>query len=477
MKAWKNRIGLGVLGVAAAVGLGGVSLASGATSGTSVTAQPVEKLDELVMRDGRVIRGVILSENTLKVEIRAIIGGIEATVTYDKINILAINRDIAEIPAEGGAAAAAKALDEDPVGAAPRVDAQGRPIAKVYHATLDGFFGRDIVPEVLRDIVDDARDQSPDYLILELDNEWFLPEGTQGSFDQYAAVEELEPILTTEIQQTWDNPPQIIVWVKNAMGGASMIPFTAPTIYFHPQGRMGGIGSLDNLFDGVGDEVVRQKQRSLRLARAQGIAIKGGYDYRLVNALARKSYELSYKLEGGRAILMEGYHDGRDEYVLTDNGEGNREDSEEETRLGTGNDVLTLRGREAVLLGVAEDTLAETLDDILDDLGVRRGAEITTGRSEQLKRTWKNGIRSAERELEETVRDMNEFQGDTPQQTIGYQIRKHEEIQRLVRRYGTALDLGTLLPPNMVGQDAAGTVDQIDLLIELLRIELIQANR
>lgn len=443
-------------------------------------------IDELVMRNGRVIRGRITEETSTSVTMIVEIGGIEAEATYDKINILAVRRDVEMPGGEGGAEAegggeAERGGGADTASGDDAASPETDPVASVYYAELVGEFGRDIVPEVLRDIADDAREYDPDFLIFKLDNEWQLGQGGQIAFDAYAAVEDLEPILTTEIEQTWADPPEIIFWVHSAMGGASMLPFTGDRIYFHPEGTMGGIGTLDDLFDGVGDEVVRQKQRSLRLARAQGIAIKGGYDYRLVNAMARKSYVLSYRLEGGRAVIFEGMPQGENEYLLTDDGEGDNEDTQVELLNNTGNDVLTLKGREAILLDVAEDTLAESVEQILDDLRIGRNAEFTKGDSDTIRRRWSNGLRAAERRAAEIRREMQNYQGEDAVANLGFQIQKYRSLQALVRRYGAAIDLfgddGQPQELAQIGNGAQNLIDRLDILIEQLRIQMIQARQ
>ena len=446
-----------------------------------------DAIDELVMRSGRVIRGQITEETERSVTMIVKIGGIEAEATYEKINILAIRRDVEQAEESGESAQTGQAgraeqqgggqAEGEPAGAQPESD----PIASVYYADLVGEFGRDIVPSVLRDIVDDARQHDPEFLIFKLDNEWELPDSTQLTFDAYAAVEDLEPILSTEIEQTWAEPPEIIFWVHNAMGGVSMLPFTGDRIYFHPEGQMGGIGTLDDLLEGVGDEVARQKQRSLRLARAQGIAIKGGYDYRLVNALARKSYVLSYRLEGGRAVLFEGMPTGPNEYLLTDDGEGDNEDSQVQLINNTGNDVLTLRGREAMLLGIAEDTLASSVEQILDDIRIARNVEFTEGQSDRIRRRWSNGVRTAERRAAEIFREMQNYEAPNAVAALGFQIQKYDSLRGMVRRYGAAIDIfgddGQPQELAQLGNGAQNVIDQIDVLIEQLRIQLIQARQ
>ncbi|MFX8523840.1 hypothetical protein ABTM10_20375, partial [Acinetobacter baumannii] len=76
-------------------------------------------------------------------------------------------------------------------------------------------------------------------------------------------------------EETIRSGKRVVFWIKRAMVGAAFLPFVSKEIYFLPEGRMGGIGTLQD-FD-LGDKRVNEKQISLRLGHAEGIAIQGGY--------------------------------------------------------------------------------------------------------------------------------------------------------------------------------------------------------
>ena len=472
---------------AAAMPLGvGSAVAFGTSGAAAQQAQPEDNgIDQIIMKDGRVIEGKIIEETDRKVHILVIYAGLEAPSFFDKDEILRIERNVRDgeaVADEGESDAGTGSLPtrEPETEYAPR-EARERPL--VYMMELRGETGSDIHPTPMRDAVADARKYEPDYLIVKLDNEWSFfggdeaPDDAQVSFDAYAVVEEMEPIFRTEIDQTWERRPEIVFWVRNAMGGICMLPFVADSIYFHPEGRMGGIGTLDDLLDGVGDEVFRQKQRSLRLARAQGIAIAGGYDYRLVTAFARKSYVLSYRIGGNGVELLERMPEpGTREFLLTDDGEGDNEDTLVASVRGETNDTLTLREQTAQQIGLSSGT-AETISELLTEIGILRNHDMVEGASDRIFENWSDSRQRAERRLPELWEKFQEAEanGADARRAIGVRISALEDILSIVNRFGQALDVQFLaqrgFPPNMLNPG------QLRVSIEVEKIRLVAARR
>lgn len=430
-----------------------------------------KELDKIILRNGRVIEGEILSETATEVRINVVLAGISAPATYQKSDILEIVRgerveDAGEGAAEAGAGAAEipSRRRSEPGTISASTDA---PTVSVIR--LEGLFGRDITPTPVRQAVEAVKRDQPDFLVIYLNNTWGafgqeLPNDAQTSFDWFEVANQIEPILTREIEQTWEKKPQLIFWVRNAMGGAAFLPFIANEIYFHPEGRMGGIGTLEQMFEGVGDEVVRQKQRSLRLARAQGLAIAGGYDYRLVTAMARKSYVLSYDIFGN---MFERMPENPGEFVLTDDGKDDRADTMRQLITGEGDDVLTLRADTALKLGVSKGTAGDR-EELLEHLGILRNHVLLPGRSDQILKSWTDNVNRAERRIPRLWEDFGNVQGGTTprelRQSIGTRIRILEEMQNLYRRYGEAFNPFAGGVPNIA---------RLDLMIEELKIQLM----
>ncbi len=337
---------------------------------------------------------------------------------------------------------------------------------KVYIVELGGTFGEDISQTPMRQAVKDAKKLGADYLIFVLDNDWSVTRESgmrsdaekkddQGQFDELFRAEAMETTFTEEIQHDWpaDHQPQVVFWVKKAMGGACFLPFNAKTIYFSSEAKMGGIGKLEKIFGSMGDRVVREKQFALRLGHAEGRAIQGGYEPRIVRAMARTEYVLSYKMEGGKPVFLERMPEAPDEILLTDDGKDEREDTEEQLGRGEGNDCLTLTPKVAYDLGVSKGTV-DSMDDLLFQLGLSRNHVILKGQSAQYMKTWRDGLEQARRKLPKLWHDFEEVMVKPPGQ---YQQRNEargkrksiiEQMEGIEKKYEEALNPHSVRVPN-----------------------------
>jgi hypothetical protein len=445
--------------LAGTVLIAGVTLAAQAAAqprqGSNAAAQQDETLDLVIFRDGKVAEGKILEETDTTVRMRVVVAGISAETTYDKSRILQIQRGAkAANNAPAKAPASAKTSEPD---RSTSESATGK--VAVYFAKLGGEFGRDISETPLKEIVRDARKYQPDFLIIELDNEFKIygqeqQEATTHVFDQLWRAEELAPILTTEIRDDpqWVKKPQLVFWVKRALGGAAFLPFITPHIYFHPEGKMGGIGHLEKIFNGSGDRVVQEKQFSLRLGHAEGLAIMGGHEPKLIRAMCRTEYVLSVGFEGGKPVYYERMPNGPDEILLTDDGEGENKD----TDPFVGNDVLTLTAPIAQRIGFSKGTVA-TREDLLFELGVARDAKVVEGRGDEILKKWSRLIEDTELSIRRLARSLQDHPigGDFNERTRarGYHIRTLREIRGLCERYKEALNPYNVWNPPMRIED------------------------
>ncbi|RMH12540.1 MAG: hypothetical protein D6695_06310, partial [Planctomycetota bacterium] len=409
-------------------------------------------------RDGRIVKGILDEETDETVSIFVVVGTIRSAVptVFQKSEILSVIRGSGESIEADEPEVAPQSEQPDESAAADR--------KLVYHIKLDGWFGRDFNVTPLSQAVDAAKPLGVDYLLIEIDNRWRFNE-EQGRFDELMIAKNLEPILRQNLQVHWDHPPEVIMWVKNAMGGAAFIPFFSPNIYFASDGRMGGIGDLGDMFEGVGDEVVRDKQKSLRLAWAKSIAIPNGYDERLIEAMTWRSYVLYYTMEGGRPVYHTEPVPGAE--LLTDDGEGENADTDVQLVRGEGNDVLTLRAELAQKLGVSKGT-ADSIEDIMFYLGILDNYELIDDKPERILSRWSDTIDRLEREIPKMFREFNEIQvqGDYNERkrARGAQINILKKIIALTERYEESLQWSRIgVPP----------VDQLRVMIESIRLQQI----
>jgi hypothetical protein len=153
------------------------------------------------------------------------------------------------------------------------------------------------------------------------------------------------------------------------------------------------------MFDGRGDERAREKQISLRMARAEGLVEMGGHEKLILRAMARTDFVLSYKMENGKPVFLPNkYPENADEILLTDDGKESRADTMGDVIRGLGNDSLTLRADLALRLGLSSGT-ADSLDDLMDRMGVSRNYVVVKGRGNQILREWSKQVGDAERQL------------------------------------------------------------------------------
>ncbi|MCC6426797.1 MAG: hypothetical protein IT435_08235 [Phycisphaerales bacterium] len=461
------------------VSLAALLIAAGSlTTHTNLAnAQPAAKADDaakgkdtLIFRNGRTMVGKIVSETPTKIRFKGEVNGIALDTEYDKSEILKIVKGApvdpkaddktpapTPTPSPTNPVAAAETTPEDPTGK-----------KRVYVMDLKGRFGRDISETPMRESLKDAQKQRADIIVISLDAEWQGSGDSEGSgddasaFDQLFRAEKIGPIFSDEIE-LWPKKPEVVVWVKKAMGGAAFLPFYCKQIYFSSEGRMGGIGYLRQLMEGVGDAVVREKQWSLRLAHARGVANKQGYAFEVINAMTVTEYILSAKIEGGEVKYFERMPEGPDEILLTDDGKESNIDSTKLLIAGEGNDVLTLSPKLARDLNVSKGTV-DSLEDLLTEMGHPRDwAEIKESKSKQIQERWKKDFESALRDLRTRLpQKLSEIQGGGTfqERTKARGQRKVvlREMQALYRKFA-----------EIFGEEqAAAQIADLDTQIELI---------
>lgn len=353
--------------------------------------------------------------------------------------------------------------------------------ARVYAFTLDGWFGKDVSQTPIAEALEDARQHQADYIIITVDTDWHqygdplkddLDEDVIGGFDQFFRTKEMAPLFQ-EKMLVWDKKPKVVFWVKQAMGGAAFLPFFSDTMYFHPDGRIGGISGIFVQFS-QGDRVVIEKQVALRLTTAQGIAIQNGYEPKLIEAMTRGDYELSYRLEGGRPVYLEREPQSTDEFLLTNNAlEGANKDSIQDLARGQGKNWLTLKAPVALALGVSKGTVSN-MDDLLFELGIARNYEMV-GNGEKIMEDWSSGLKRTEEALSRLFKDYQEIrvQGDWNERrrARGQQRAKLQQMVGLLQRYREAL-----IPYHIDVFQGVRSADQLiaEFRLRLQRLELEQ---
>jgi hypothetical protein len=440
--------------------------------------KPTEKVDptdKIILRNGRIIEGKVLEESDTRIRFMIVTAGISAPQWFDKSDVLKVERGEAKTDAAKAEPAKDPSAPKAAAATPPAADAR-----KVYVIELSGQFGEDITQTPIRQAVADAKEKGAEYLIFVLNNEWSINDGgikeqlpnDTAAFDELFRTEEITPIFMNEIPREWEHPPKVVFWIKQAMGGAAFLPFVCPTIYMSSESRWGGIGNLSNLFGSTGDELVRQKQYSLRMGHAEGWANAGGYDYRLVKAMARVEYVLSYKMVGGKPVLLERMPESPDEFLLTDDGKDERADTIQDLARGRGNDVLTLNADLARKLFISKGTV-DRLEDLIFELGVSRNYTRVDEKSKSIMEGWSRALTNAKNDLRRLVREFRQIQvqGDYNERARarGAQIAKLNDMKRIISRFKEALTPRWFAQNGFPGGSADDVIAWIDGQIEQIR--------
>ncbi len=418
-------------------------------------AEPAETIDRLILRSGKIVEGKILEETETGIRIMVVMGSLKAPATYQHSQILDIKRDLPFQPKPVASKDKNKGKDDY---VASRSDEEADAI--LYVIELNETFGVHSSQTPLEDAFEaadkyfgdlDRAGRVPSELrdkhlvIVKLDTQ---TDPRQG-FDGIWRTEDIAPVVEDQLV---DKKRRVIFWIENAGGGASFLPWVSPEIYFTNDGIMGGIGSLDD-FD-IGDEMVNEKQISLRLGHAEGFAIKGGYAEigpPIIRAMARQQNWLSVRWEGGKPIFRaaeppEG--EGHLWQVLTDDGEGDNEDE----FAFKGNDILRIDSDLALKLGLA-DGIADDIDDLAFELGVDASyAEVNEdNRANKIMEKWEEEINTAIENISRNPRTPGKLRIDYSEIKVtgsytdrrkarGKQIYILKQIRSILTRYAEVFD-------------------------------------
>lgn len=450
-----------ILGKAAAalVASAGLTLIAIPTAQAApIVAFTGEPTHELLLNTGQTVKVEILKESDKEIEVNVYLGGMSAPRTYQRSEIVSIT-ELGHSPE-----ASNKAKADKPARASKTDEAIPENALRVFVVELEGHLGWDISYTPVNDAIEKAREMNADVIVVKCNANWKRIEGftdemtdDEGDFEEYRLAEAIHPVFTSEMRAKWEKQPKVVFWVERAMSGMAFLPLIKNDIYFTSDGRLGGVGTLDELFGSTGDEVVRDKQKSLRRAYVQGMAIEGGHDPKLVDAMISKKYVLSYRIENGKPVYLEGEEPGW--ILLTDDGKDERADTDSDLVRGLGNDALTLTADLAYKLQVSKGT-ADTLDDLFFQMGIEDRAYVLDdkdddGETDAARReldTWSTGVERALQKLRRLQYDIanvrapqvrNDPDGSKARNAVrGQQLKLINEAIALLNKYGEVLDPG-----------------------------------
>lgn len=451
-------------------------------------APKAETDDVLIFRNGTTLKGKIISETPTTLKFKGMVSGISLETEYNKNELLEIKRGVAKAAGTpGDVKADAKASDTPgtvlptPGNKVPEVQAGQQ---RFFYLELTGEFGEEITETPFREAMKEAQKNAAEIIVLTIDANWNRDSDSKKldietddlSFvGIFRALPMLE-IMGNEMPAKWTKMPRFVFWVKQAMGPSAFVPLISKEIYFHPEGRMGGVGTLGDLFGGRGNERVVEKQKSLRLQAVVGWALKGGYPEELIRAMTMREYVLSVRFDGGRPVYFERLPESPEEILLTDDGREGNADTLRQIADGSGNDVLTLHAEIAQKLGVSKGTI-DNKEQLLTALGLNRVGVDVTGRGEKIMKDWREGLVTTKRQIRRLLEEYGDLQLQPPggynERTAlrGAQKSKLENVKRLLQRWGEGIS------QDWMQENRVPDILTIDNQLEQIRIDQLKDKK
>jgi len=255
---------------------------------TESGTQP-DKMDRITLADGHVFVGDILSETDQTITMRVSIAGISALKTFVKKEVAGVEKDILDRP-DKDKASAARSETKMPAGFPDPNDP--RPV--VYKIPIKGLIGWDVTRPVVEKLWKEALDAHAKYVIFEFDCH-------KGESD----LTEIRDMFQEIKAEAKEHEIKLVAWVKEARGTSVAFVLLFHEIIFAPDGWMGDGQELDTLLKlNFSDEDVRAKMISAWVGICKGMAISGGHDGALCDAMIRPELKLWVKMEGDQPTFM-----------------------------------------------------------------------------------------------------------------------------------------------------------------------------
>jgi ATP-dependent protease ClpP protease subunit len=287
--------------------------------------------DTIMLNDGKMYTGTILSETDDYIEIETSVGSIPTTLKLDRGLIVSVVKGhrVWKPPAESDGAAAPAAVDDDSIA--------------VMEIPIVGEFGKDVLPISFRAALDYAARYNVKHIVLRINS----PGGSV-----WAAREILQAMEARRAEFHFH------ALVESAISAAIWPTFACETIHIAPKGEMGGAVAYRT--DGRGNVEVDAKMNSIFAAEIVTVAEALGHNGNVIRAMVLMPSEL-YCLHDGDAVVLGGTKpSGSVEFETIDGP----------------TTVLTLTSNEAVRLGIARAAKSVAFDDEIAALGVAKPRTI-----------------------------------------------------------------------------------------------------
>lgn len=174
----------------------------------------------------------------------------------------------------------------------------------VYVIPLSGQMGTDIHPSIYEEVIEDANEVKPDYIIFKLasadyDKNFHIQNDDRseaGMWQNMEVYRDLMMELQTELPV--DKHTRQIMWIEDAVGVSSLLAMSWPEIYMSDGARLEGINTVQRFAQGWQDPDVREKMYAAWVGIATGFPQAGGFPLELSRAMIEPEHDLGVKFEG-----------------------------------------------------------------------------------------------------------------------------------------------------------------------------------
>jgi len=320
---------------------------------------------------------------------------------------------------------------------------------KVYVFPLIGQMGTDISEPIFKKLIEDAKKQKPDILVLKLksadiDRINHLRNDNPVEFGLVNKMTEYRDMMKSVHDELRDIPQ--VMWVEDSVGVSGLAALAWDRMYMFSDARLGGLYQFKEMVEAQWDDAdVRSKMVAAWTGIMKGLTQLGNNPDILADALIFSERTLSVNFEGRGAKWM---GDTSGSWVV---------DSSADLPLN-----LSAAVAEDILLS---DGSADTLDDLMFLLGYREYTAIDSGEKlgKQFTEDWRKAMKNIFTWMEEAAETEDSVQG------LGKRKSLYEKVVAAFKAYPFIEGRRECQQQGINRQAIEGAIDDIKKELQRLR--------
>lgn len=320
---------------------------------------------------------------------------------------------------------------------------------KVYVFPLIGQMGTDISEPIFKKLIEDAKKQKPDIVVLKLksadiDRINHLRNDNPVEFGLVNKMTEYRDMMKSVHDELSDIPQ--VMWVEDSVGVSGLAALAWDRMYMFSDARLGGLYQFKEMVEAQWDDAdVRSKMVAAWTGIMKGLTQLGNNPDILADALIFSERTLSVNFEGRGAKWI---NDTSGSWVV---------DSSADLPLN-----LSASVAEDILLS---DGSADTLDDLMFLLGYREYTAIDSGEKlgKQFTEDWRKAMKNIFTWMEEAAETEDSVQG------LGKRKSLYEKVVAAFKAYPFIEGRRECQQQGINRQAIEGAIDDIKKELQRLR--------